>query len=163
MENHDWTTFKMRISIHSSPEKIFKAFTTQEKLEQWFLRTADFKSENGVSKKRSTEIEKNDTYTWSWHGSADIEEGQVLKNNKKDYLAFTFLGCLVSIEIKEEDGENVVELVQHDIPIDETSMMNYFVGCTRGWTFFLTNLKSILEGGIDLRNKNANLIDVINT
>lgn len=32
-----------------------------------------------------------------------------------------------------------------------------------GWTFYLTNLKSILEGGFNLRNKNNKLGDVVNT
>ena len=163
MKNSDWTKFKKRISINSSHAEIFDAWTTQEKLEQWFLSKANFKSDKGFSKNRTSEIETNDSYTWMWHGSENIEEGQILENNNTDYLRFTFLGCEVSVEIKTEKGENIVELTQYNIPIDETSIMNYYVGCTRGWTFFLTNLKSILEGGIDLRNKNKNLIDVINT
>ena len=163
MKNHDWTKFKKRISINSNFEEIFNAWTTQEKLEQWFLSKADFKSNKDVSKNRFSEIENKDSYTWMWYGSDNIAEGVILENNKKDYVRFTFLGCEVSVQIKIEKGENMVELTQYNIPVDETSTMNYFVGCTRGWTFYLTNLKSILEGGIDLRNKNNNLIDVINT
>jgi len=78
-------------------------------------------------------------------------------------IRFTFLGCQVSVEIKEEDRENIVELVQSEIALDEDSRMSNYVGCSRGWTFYLTNLKSVLEGGIDLRNKNGNLINVLNT
>jgi hypothetical protein len=37
------------------------------------------------------------------------------------------------------------------------------VGCGEGWTFYLTNLKSILEGGVDLRNKEMKLKNVINS
>jgi len=57
----------------------------------------------------------------------------------------------------------MVELTQSQIPLDDHSRMSYYVGCTRGWTFYLANLKSILEGGIDLRNKNNKLLHVINT
>jgi len=70
---------------------------------------------------------------------------------------------MVRIEIGDDDGETMVELTQSDIPLDEDSIHNLYVGCSRGWTFYLTNLKSILEGGIDLRNRNINLVDVINT
>jgi hypothetical protein len=31
-----------------------------------------------------------------------------------------------------------------------------------GWTFYLANLKSVLEGGLDLRNKNARLQRLVN-
>jgi len=163
MKNQDWSKFTKRISINSSFEKIFHSWTSQEKLEQWFLGKANFKSDKGNSKNRSSEIEKNDSYIWMWHGSDNVAEGKIIENNKKDYLRFTFLGCEVSVLFKIEKGMNIVELTQFNIPLDEASTMSYFVGCTRGWTFYLTNLKSILEGGIDLRNKNIDLNDVINT
>lgn len=163
MKNHDWTKFKRRISINSSSTEIFSSWITQENLEKWFLSKAEFKSYKGISKDRHSEIENKDSYTWMWHGSENIAEGEILENNRKNFIRFTFLGCEVSVEIKLEKGKNIVELIQYNIPIDETSTMNYFVGCTRGWTFYLTNLKSILEGGIDLRNKNCDLVDVINT
>jgi uncharacterized protein YndB with AHSA1/START domain len=163
MKNQDWTKFKRRININSSIEDIFNSWTTQEKLEEWFLSKADFNSDNGNSKKRSSEIKKDDSYNWMWYGSDNIAEGRILENNNIDFLRFTFLGCEVSVKIKTEKGENLIELTQYNIPTDEESTMSYFVGCTRGWTFYLTNLKSILEGGIDLRNKNNDLIDVINT
>jgi hypothetical protein len=31
------------------------------------------------------------------------------------------------------------------------------VQCQLGWTFYLANLKSVIEGGVDLRNKNVDL------
>jgi len=70
---------------------------------------------------------------------------------------------MVEVKIKTEGGENIVELTQSEIPLDEQMRMSHYVGCTRGWTFYLANLKSIIEGGIDLRNKNIELVDVINT
>jgi hypothetical protein len=41
-------------------------------------------------------------------------------------------------------------------------MRNYHLGCKTGWTFYLANLKSLMEGGIDLRNKNEKIQRVIN-
>lgn len=163
MENHDWTTFSKRISIKASKKAIFDAWTTQENLESWFLSQAEFKTADGTAKDRNLKITHGDSYIWMWHGSDNIAEGKVLENNGTDILGFTFLGCEVQLEIKEEDNENIVDVVQSKIPLDEDSKMSYYVGCSRGWTFYLTNLKSILEGGIDLRNKNENLNNVINT
>jgi hypothetical protein len=36
------------------------------------------------------------------------------------------------------------------------------VGCQLGWTFYLTNMKSIAEGGIDLRNRDIDFKNVVN-
>lgn len=163
MEHLDWSTFKKRISVNTSEEKLFDFWTTQSTIEKWFLSQAQFYRPDKSKRESNSKIEVGDTYEWMWHGSDNVAEGEVLEINGRNYLEFTFLGCVVSVNIKEEDGENVVELTQKEIPLDERSRMSYFVGCSRGWTFYLANLKSILEGGIDLRNRNKNLADVINT
>lgn len=163
MDNLDWTTFKKRIPVKVAKDKLFNFWETQENVEKWFLSQAQFYRPDKTERKRDSKIQKGDTYAWMWHGSDTMAEGEVLAMNGENYLEFTFLGCVVSVEIKEEDGEHVVELIQKEIPLDEQSRMSYFVGCSRGWTFYLANLKSILEGGIDLRNRNNNLSNVINT
>lgn len=162
MKDLDWTTFTTKISINSSNETLFSYWTSQEHLEKWFLRSAEFFNK-GELKSKFSSISTYDTYIWKWHGSDDVAEGEVLETNEKDSLIFTFLGCKVRVEVATVANENMVILTQYDIATDAQSTMDYYVGCTRGWTFYLANLKSILEGGIDLRNKNDKLIDVINT
>ncbi len=101
-----------------------------------------------------------------WHGWSDdtVERGTILQANGKDSLQFSFgKAGNVSVIIKKEQEEMVVQLVQDEIPVDEEGQVYYHIGCTKGWLFYLTNLKSILEGGIDLRNKNVELKDVINS
>lgn len=163
MEKLDWTSFSKRVSIKAEANAIFDYWTNQENIERWFLSKAAFTSKDNGQRDRLSTIVKGDSYVWMWHGSDNVAEGEILENNNKDFLQFTFLGCVVSLEIKMEDGENIVELIQSQIPLDEVSRMSYYVGCSRGWTFYLANLKSILEGGIDLRNRNKNLEDMLNT
>ncbi len=69
----------------------------------------------------------------------------------------------VSIAIKDEQNEILVELVQENIPVDEYSKCYFHIGCLKGWNFFLANLKSILQGGIDLRNRNVALRNMVNS
>ena len=69
--------------------------------------------------------------------------------------------CLV--KIYREEGETICEIVQDNIPDDEKGKSYYHIGCLTGWSFFLTNMKSILEGGGDLRNKNERLKKMINS
>ncbi len=80
-----------------------------------------------------------------------------------DMIRFSFAGtCIVTLTLKKEQNETIVELEQQDLPLDETARVNYHLGCMTGWTFYMANLKSILEGGLDLRNKNEKIRKVIN-
>ena len=118
---------------------------------------------NGVAPMRKSK--RGDRYRWLWHGYDDTvaERGVIEEANGCDLLRFTFAGsCLVSVRLTIEGGVTMVELQQEKIPLDEISRARYHVGCLTGWTFYLANLKSILEGGIDLRNKNQDIRGVIN-
>ncbi len=166
MQLHDWSTFKLRVPIRSNSENIYKAWATTEGLENWFLRKATFLKNDGTAKERTALIEESDNYEWLWHGWDDetVERGTILRANGRDSLQFSFgKAGNVTVIIKKELEEMIVELVQDEIPVDEQGQVYYHIGCTKGWLFYLTNLKSILEGGVDLRNKNVGLKDVINS
>ena len=158
-----WNQFSKRININQSIETIFKSWTSQDQLEKWFLSKAQFFNNENLIKHRTSIVSSKNTYEWMWHGSDVIAKGEIIESNNKDYLKFTFYGCHVEIKTYVEHGENMIELTQSNIPLDESSKMDYFVGCSGGWTFYLANLKSVLEGGLDLRNRNIRLTDVINT
>ena len=70
---------------------------------------------------------------------------------------------MVSVKIVTMEGETIVEITQENIPEDDNPETNLLVGCGEGWTFYLANLKSYLEGGIDLRNKNEKIKGVISS
>ena len=162
MQPIDWSTFRLRINIDTSIEEIFNCLNTRVGIERWFLASAVFKDGAGT-KSSNLPIAPGDTYEWMWHGSDYVAKGDVLENNGLDRIAFTFEGCQVAIQIKVEDGVHIVELVQSEIPTDEPSKKQKHVGCSSGWTFYKANLKSVLEGGLDLRNKDAGIKSVINS
>jgi hypothetical protein len=87
---------------------------------------------------------------------------RIIAANGVDHFAFTFsLGCPVSVSIYGELDETIVELVESELPTDEDAMLRHYVGDLKGWVFYLANLKSVLEGGPDLRNRRAELTNVI--
>jgi hypothetical protein len=51
----------------------------------------------------------------------------------------------------------LVEIIQSEIPDEPDPSKNLYVNCLESWTFYLANLKSILVGGVDLRNKSNTL------
>jgi hypothetical protein len=160
---YDWSKFILRISIQASKEAIYDAWTTKELIELWFLKTAEIFDSKGIEKDPFEAFQKEDKYTWWWFGYENAEQGTILEANGADEFAFTFGkagDCYV--RIYEEQEETIMELSQINIPTDERSQHEFHLGCKMGWTFFITNLKSILEGGIDLRNKNENIKRVLN-
>jgi uncharacterized protein YndB with AHSA1/START domain len=164
MEASQWSKFKLRVNVNTTVQEAYNHWVTPAGLEKWFLREARFKDKHGKEKAKDSLLEAGDTYEWLWFGYPDsvMEKGQVLKANGTDQFAFTFsLGCPVTISIYTEADETIIQLVESSLPTDEETAMKHYVGDSKGWIFYLANLKSVLEGGLDLRNKKEELKDVI--
>ena len=91
---------------------------------------------------------------WKWN-NWDVEEiGEIREANGKDRISFTFgKGGIVHVELKDSKGGTEVILTQENIPSDEKSKMDFYVGCSTGWTFWLANLKAWMENGVLLQAK----------
>lgn len=163
MKNFDWTRFTKRIAVRAPLSAIYAAWTTPEELEKWFLEEVKFYD---LDKNRTTSqqtAETGFTYKWKWHIYDDLMKGRILEANGKDLFRFTFEGeCIVEVKLKTEREYTIVELTHKNIPTDDESKQYIRLGCASGWTFYLINLKSVYEGGLDLRNKDENLEIMIN-
>jgi len=163
MENFNWTQFTKRILIKSDLKTVYDAWTKSSELEKWFLSKAVFYSEDNHVIPSSKNVSSDCKYEWNWFAQDYFERGTVTVANGFDFLEFTFAGdCRVQVKLTEVKGEILVELTQKEIPLDNNSKENIRLGCAFGWTFYLINLKSILEGGIDLRNKDTELVGMVN-
>ena len=170
MENYDWTRFTKRINIMGPLQEVYAMWSSQQKMESWFLRLCEFSSQEGVIKPETELAIKGDKYKWHWHGWPDtnVEHGEILEANGRDTFAFTFGGPVdnpmrVTVHLTSELGETIVSITQENIPTDEKGKTSFHLGCGEGWTFYLANLKSICMGGVDLRNKNLQIGQVINS
>ncbi len=163
MENFNWTSYTKRIAIKSTLSNIYDAWTKGSELERWFLKKVDFYKPDNSLYEQDKNVVENIQYTWYWYLYNEPMKGKITNVNGKDYIQFTFEGdCLVDVNLEEVDGYVVVTLRHHNIPLDDNSKQYVRLGCSNGWTFYLTNLKSIFEGGIDLRNKNEKFPPMIN-
>jgi len=143
-------------------KKLYTAWTSAAELEKWFLRQALY---TGVDKKpvrRTVNATKGCAFQWEWYGYDGVEKGVVKEANGKDHVRFTFANSLVDVHLRQVGKEVVVELVQSGIPADPASKKNIRLGCHVGWTFWLANLKSVHEGGVNLRNTNEELTGMVN-
>ena len=163
MENFDWTSFTKKIAIKAEISAIYNAWTIAEELEKWFLEKVSFFDANQKPISKDEAVAAGSTYEWFWYLYADPMLGKITAANGKDHLQFTFEGtCLVDVKLSKSNGYTIVELCHHNIPTDDNSKQYIRLGCANGWHFYLTNLKSVFEGGLDLRNKDENLNPMIN-
>ncbi len=166
---HDWTQFELGIYVKSRPDEIFNLWSTGEGLAKWFLRNADFAPSDGrpaKSKKskpapfptqsaraESEQCRANDRYLWEWYYDGGTSgEGWILDVRPPTRLHFTFGQEMeVDVSIRKQGAWCAVELRQFGIPDTPRGRWEMHLGCRVAWTFFLANLKSVAERGIDLR------------
>jgi len=161
----DFSQFKLRVSVKTPIENAYRAWASPAGLGSWFIGIMEFKGPNGETRTGEDLAQAGDEYTcYSRKDPANIViKGKVLKANGRDLFSFTFSKeCPVTISIYTDHSETIVELIESNLPTDEETMRRHYVGDSKGWIFYLTNLKSVLEGGLDLRNKNADITNVIN-
>jgi uncharacterized protein YndB with AHSA1/START domain len=154
MKNFDWTRFTLRIVVTAKLEDLYNAWTRSSEITKWFLSGADYYNDKTQLVSKDANIQEGDTYQWTWYLYDVVEKGRITEANGIDHLQFTFAGeCLVDIKLTQKGEHILVELTQKDIPTDEDSKKEIRLGCHQGWSFYLVNLKSVYEGGLDLRNK----------
>lgn len=157
MKQLNWDSFTKKIHIKTDPATLFKLWTTESGITEWFLSGAEF-VRNGKKIDKNETIKAGDAYTWRWHNWDGKEEGKVLEVKENESIKFTFAGendLLVSFEQKETAV--LLTLTQSKIPKDEKSRLEIFYGCSNGWTFWLANLKAYLEHGILLNETEIDL------
>ncbi len=151
-----WSSFKVTGDYNTDIRRLYEAWATPAGLEKWFLRKADFYAIAGRLRDPEEFILKEDVYEWYWEGWDDntCEKGEILEANGADLVKFTFAkNNIVTVQISSRNGVSIVELTQENIALEDDPAKSLFVQCQVGWTFYFANLKSVLEGGVDLRNK----------
>lgn len=167
----DWTQFRLGIYVSAKPEDLYDYWATAAGLTRWFLRSAAFAPSDGppplktrrdlvfppfdtlANRPDSQRCEVNDRYRWEWYYNGGIVGEQwVLSTRPPTKLTFGFGDRMeVEVVLRKQGRMCEVGLRQYRIPTSPLAKQSLHLGCRVGWTFFLTNLKSVAEGGLDLR------------
>ena len=139
-KSYDWTQFKQRILVKVEREQVFRAWTDETEIVKWF------------PEKAVIEPRKGGRLYFEWVGGDKLET-TILEVRKPSRVVFPFGGKTVevAINLSKVKAGTVVELHQYHMKTDPKTRVNMHMGCKEGWAFFLANLKSYLEHGIDLR------------
>lgn len=138
---YDWTQFTIKIEIASPPSRVFQAWTDETVIVKWFVEKAHI------------EPRKGGRIYLEWLGGVSGDE-RILAIRDQTYLRFPFGGKQVQVEvkIKKDKRGSICTLRQFQMETTPKARVEWHMGCKTGWVFFLTNLKALLEHGIDLRS-----------
>ncbi len=132
--------------IRAPPAAVFKSITEAEWLTRWLCDHAELDHEKGG--RYSLGWKDGPTHTgaivdfapgrgfaleWSWPG-VDLE------------------GTVFSLYVEPKEGGSLLRVGHTGFPRSE-SWTDLYGGAEWGWTYFVMNLKSVLENGHDLRSR----------
>jgi uncharacterized protein YndB with AHSA1/START domain len=140
-------TIKQTYFYEASPEDVFKALTEPRELTKWFLKSAKIKPVEGS------------TYTFAWEGY-DLQTGKVVRVVPDRLLVLTWPNSVrgktlltdARFTLKKK-GTGTLLTVKHTGFKEGDDWVWLYGAVQSGWAYFLTNLKSVLTQGKDLRSK----------
>ncbi|MHA1989751.1 MAG: SRPBCC family protein [Candidatus Hodarchaeales archaeon] len=165
LEKYQWTSFKVQEYIKASKEEIFQKWISPDEIIKWFLKETKFFTSSSKEKSYNEKIKKGDTYIWKFHSGFELS-GEVLDVIDDSLFKFTFgkkepnsdENVEVTVTFHDDDNNYTrIEIFQENISDNEYGYVKFNLSCISGWSYFLTNLRSIFESGYDLREKNQQL------
>ena len=136
---------KQAYYIKAPISEVFDAISDSQTLARWFLKSAEI------------EHKKGGKYSFAWLGVDFKQDGNVLdfKEDKKLVIDWASAGedSVVTFTTKKEGADTLLTLVHSGFRDNERRYMSL-----AGWTYYLMNLKSVLENGKDLRHKKDNIM-----
>ena len=149
--NFNMERFHHSIYLNKSADEVYKMAATASGLSKWFMGNVEYRSPEDILRNENDIIQQGDSYSWHWLAKNLSLEGKVLKVQQDNLAAFTFGSLfIVTIMVKEDKGRTLFTLT-HQYVNGAAKNDFAFINCCVCWAFFITNLKSVLEHGIDLR------------
>jgi uncharacterized protein YndB with AHSA1/START domain len=159
-ETHDWAAFDVFLEIDAPPESVMNCWRTAHGIQQFFIAEMKVTGSGGQARMEDDTIQKDDTY-W-WHYVHDYTgQGQFLSSSENQ-VRFTF-GTSYQVEITAVPADNgtLLHLKQTGMSDSMEDRVHGSLNCRSCWINFIVNLKSVLEHGIDLRDKNPATTDSV--
>jgi uncharacterized protein YndB with AHSA1/START domain len=141
-------SIRQQFYIRAPPKKVFRAISDPDEITKWFLKDAQISTRKGGR------------YTFEWNGGYQ-HSGRVLEFARGRSLTLTwpqFDGKEVIGDTKvrftvEPKGKGALLKILHSGYQKQEKWVEPYAGTHAGWSYFVMNLKSVLEHGHDLRSK----------
>lgn len=153
---YDWTQFHVHMYYRASLEEVFRRFATPAGLASFYIDEATFTDADGRRRQSDEQYRAGDAYHFEYvhdyrHG------GEVLEVVDGQLVRFTFGPCEVAIRFRTVEGAGgsavEVDLHQTGCPLEDPERAWLHLNCRSCWIYFFTNLRSVLAGGPDIRDR----------
>ena len=150
-ETFNMDQFTHAIYLNAPLEKVYEYAATPSGIIKWFMGKAKYFYKDKHIRLGNDLVQKGDTFLWNWL-EKDLElKGIVTEAVENKTFQFTFSPLyLVTLKFYTEKGRTKLTLTQEYQESADKNDFNY-INCCTCWVFFLTNLKSVIENGTDLR------------
>ena len=137
-------TIKQRYYFKTPSREVFEALTDPHSLVKWFLSKA------------KVEHKKGGNYEFNWIGGYRMK-GRVKKFEADTAVVYSWHDKMPNGEMVEttaafgieKKGRGTILKLRHSGSEDP----EHFAECSSRWAYYLTNLKSVLDSGKDVRSK----------
>ncbi len=151
MVDYDWSQFHVHMYYLAPLDEVFRRFATSQGLESFYVRRATFTAADGTVRSPRELYAAGDTYTFQYvhdygHG------GEIMAIDLGRLVRFTFGPCEVTINFRQIEGATEVDLHQTGCPVTDPERAWMHLNCRSCWIYFMTNLRSLLSGGPDVRD-----------
>jgi len=158
---YDWSQFAVHTYIDKPLPDVFRMWTTAAGLEKFFIKKAVNTTPAGTVRSQSDIVSAGDAYAWDFMHDFHLDGAftEVIEDSR---VTFTFGPMMVTVRFRDTDSGTLVRLRQYEIPADseEEKAANH-LNCRSCWVFFMTNLKSVMEHGADVRESDPDRSDCI--
>ena len=151
MSSYDWSQFHVRMYYLAPLEQVFQYFATAAGLEAFFIYKAIHTAADGTLRRSDELVHTGDDYHWTYvhhfeHG------GKFLLVKPNSLVRFTFGTMTVDIHFRDVGEATEVDLHQTNCATEDPDRAWQHVNCRSCWIYFMTNLRSVLAGGPDIRD-----------
>lgn len=152
MSAYDWSQFHVHMYYLAPLEEVFRRFATAVGLESFYIARAEHQATDGSPRGRDEVVRPGDTYHWSYvHDFA--HGGTFLEVQANRLVRFTFGDMTVAVRFRAVEDATEVALHQTGCATEDPERAWQHVNCRSCWVYFLTNLRSVLAGDVDLRDR----------
>lgn len=157
-----YETFTKRIRVKAPPDVVMSYWLLSGLVELWFVPTCRYTGPEGLRAPNEM-AQVGDKYHWEWvEGTVDTAHFREIEFPGR-FVAGWFEDALeIEVTVEPEGEGSLVSLTQTNTQDEESERMAAYYDCGEGWAFYLVNLKSVLEGGIDLREDTPDIKGLVN-
>ncbi len=151
MASYDWSQFHVRMYYLAPLERLFPFFSTAAGLEAFFIYKAVHTAKDGAVRASDEQVQTGDSYHWRYvHDFA--HGGDFLQVETNRLVRFTFGTMTVDVRFRQVGEATEVDLHQTNCATVDPDRAWQHLNCRSCWIYFMTNLRSVIAGGSDLRD-----------